>query len=163
MPGAVESAIRATLKPGHPLETLGRNATASVGSLDDDGVTLLMGYKRVRTPVTWSCLEAIPMFLVGHDWVQLTGPFDPAASAGTLASFLESKACKATAPLVGALLEAAGVVEVDRSGRVAVRLVRSMSPARSSKPPAPADGRAIAAPLRRMVETPVRPHPKHGN
>jgi hypothetical protein len=162
MAGAVESAIRATLKPGHALETLGRNATASVGSFDADSVTLLMGYKRVKTPVTWACLEAIPMFLVGRDWVQLTGPFDPAASSGTLASFLESKHCKATAALVGALLEAAGVVEVDRDGRVAVRLVRAMSPARSSKPQTSDEGGIIAG-TRKMVESRHRPHPDLGH
>jgi hypothetical protein len=159
MAGAVEAAITSTLKVGQRLETLGRNAAAVVGSYDADGVTLLMGYKKVKTPVVWSTLEAIPMFLVGRDWVQLTGPYDPSASAGTLASFLDSKHSKASAPLVGALLEAAGVVEVDRAGRVAVRLVRAMSPARSSKPASDASG--IISGTRKMVESQHKPHPKH--
>lgn len=160
MPGAVESAVRATVKPGHALATLGRGATAAVGSYDADGVVLLAGYRRVRTPVPWSTLEGIPMFLVGRDWVQLTGPYDPTASAGTLATFLESKACKATAPLVGALLEAAGVVEVDRGGRVHVRLSRAMSPARTSRPVRRDEG-GPEMPFRRLEESKLRPHPHH--
>ena len=161
MPGAVESAIRATLEPGKRLETVGRGATAAVETFEDGGVTLLMGSKRTRTPVAWSCLEDVPLFLVGRGWVQLTGPYDPAESAGTLATFLEAKRCRASAPLVAALLEAAGVVEADRTGRGAVRLARSMSPARASRPAGPDGGGAIKATSRRMEEAKHRPHPKH--
>jgi hypothetical protein len=160
MAGAVESAIRATLKPGHRLETLGRGATATLESIDAGGVTLVMGAGRNRTPVSWACLEDIPWFLVGQGWVTLTGPYDPAESSGTLATFLASKQCKASAPLVGALLEAAGVVDAERSGRGAVRLVRAMSPARSSRPPDPAEGKAIKSTSRRLEESTHHLHPK---
>lgn len=159
MAGAVESAIRTTVKPGQRLETLGRGATAAVGSFDADAVVLHMGARRARTPVRWALLEDVPLFLVGQGWVPLNGPYDPAEHAGTLATFLASKQCKASAPLVGALLEAAGVVEADRSGRGAVRLVRSMSPGRSSRPTL-RDDAAIKEGSRKIEERKHRLHPK---
>lgn len=159
MAGAVESAIRTTVKPGERLETLGRGATAAVGSFEPDAVVLLMGSRRARTPVRWSLLEDVPLFLVGQGWVQLNGPYDPAERAGTLATFLASRQCKASAPLVGALLEAAGVVEADGSGRGAVRLVRSMSPGRSSRPTL-RDDAAIKAGSRKIEERKHHLHPK---
>jgi hypothetical protein len=157
MPGPVESAIRATLQQGQALATLGRGASASVGPMDGDGITLLMGHRKARTPVKWSTLEAIPLFLVGRDWVQLTGAYDPSENAGTLASFLADRQCKATAALVGAMLEAAGVVESDSGGKQ-VRISRAMSPARSSRPATSGDA-AIEQPFRRMQERPVRLDP----
>lgn len=158
MAGAVESAIRTTVKSGQRLQTLGRGATAAVGPMDADGVTLSMGSK--KTPVRWSWLEDIPLFLVGQGWVPLSGPYDPAERAGTLASFLASKQCKASAPLVGALLEAAGVVEADRSGRGAVQLVRAMSPGRASRPTLRDDSASMKATSRRLEERKHHLHPK---
>jgi hypothetical protein len=149
--------MRATLQQGQALATLGRGASATVGPMDSDEVTVLMGQRKTRTPIKWSTLEAIPLFLVGRDWVQVTGPYDPAEDAGTLASFLTSRQSKASAALVGALLEAAGVVESDSTGKQ-IRVSRAMSPARSSRPATSSDP-SINQPFRRMQEQPSRPDP----
>jgi hypothetical protein len=149
--------MRATLQQGQALATLGRGAAATVGPMDVEGVTVLMGHRKTRTPIKWSTLEAIPLFLVGRDWVQVTGAYDPAEDAGTLASFLASRQSKATAALVGALLEAAGVVESDSSGKQ-IRVSRAMSPARSSRP-ATSEDAGIEQPFRRMQEQPARLDP----
>jgi hypothetical protein len=153
--GAVESAIKAELEPGDVFSTLGRAATATVGSYEEAEVVLLVGQKRARNPVSWSCLEGVPLFLVGRDWVELTGE---GSGGGTLATYLESHGSEAGANLVGALLEAAGVLEVDRDKPVRVRLLDAMSPSRTRQ--APGEGGPAGA-LSRMVERPHRPHPLH--
>ena len=153
MPGPVESSIRATLEPGDVFSTLGRAATATVGSYEEPEVVLLLGQKRARNSVSWSCLEGVPLFLVGRDWVELAGE---GSGGGTLETYLVSQGCEAGANLVGAFLEAAEVVEVDRDKPVRVRLVSSLSPSKTHRSPAKGGPAGVFS---RLVERPVRPHP----
>jgi hypothetical protein len=154
MPGAVESAIRGALEPGDVFSTLGRAATATVGSFEEAEVVLFVGQKRARSTVSWSCLEGVPLFLVGRDWVELAGE----SAGGTLESYLGSQGCDAGHNLVGALLEAAEIVQVDRDKPVRVRLLDAMVPSKTHRARRET---GPAGPLRRLVEKPYRPHPGH--
>ncbi len=156
MPGAVESAVREALEPEDVFSTLGRAATATVDAYEESEVVLLVGQKRTRSTVSWACLEGVPLFLVGRGWVELSGE---GSGGGTLESYLESQGCDASHNLVGAFLEAAEVIEVDRDKPVRVRLVESMMPSKTRK--APGDPNQGSDAFRRLVEQKHRPHPMH--
>jgi hypothetical protein len=85
-------------------------------------VTLLFGAKKTPTPISWSCLEGVPGFLRGRDWVKSGGVHSVNTEAGTLDAYMKGCIYRDTANYVAALLEQAGVLELRRSLPMHVRL-----------------------------------------
>ena len=158
MPGSVEQAVRADVRPGKRLATLERKAPFTVGGYEHDGVELRLGDRQARTFVTWACLEGVPMFLVGRGWVPISGPFDSRTTAGTLDSYLKSQTSQATVGVVGALLEAARIVEIDRDRPIRVRLADTPAAQKASQPASPEP--YLKQATRRMDEKVFRPFPR---
>lgn len=124
MSGFVESAIRKTITPGEWLKTPDtyKGAPFQVANIDSDGIILLFGKKRTPTRITWKCLEGIPAFLRGKGWVVIGTIFYTWSNPATLDGYLKEWINRGTAGWVAAVLEKAGVVEIDRNRPMRVRL-----------------------------------------
>jgi hypothetical protein len=122
MPGAVEQAIRRRIAPGTRLPTPTDRAEFIVGALDADALILLLGPKRTRTPLTWSCLEGIPGFLRGQGWVRIGANRDVLGEPTALDGYLKRHIRRQTADYVAVVLEYAGVVVLNRERPARVRL-----------------------------------------
>lgn len=120
--GPVEQAVRRHVTPGHTLHTPSRRAPFEVSRVDDRGVELLLGRKKAQTRVTWATLEGVRPYLAGRGWVPIGGTYDVSATAGTLDAYLKQHINRATAGWIAALLEHAGVTEVDRGLPARIRL-----------------------------------------
>ena len=120
--GPVEHAIRTRIGPSQELRTPGRAARFTVGDIDERGVVLLLGNGEWPTRLSWECLEGIPRYLSGGSWVPIGTTYQTESVAGTLDAYLKACSKTATAGWVAVLLEQVGVVEVDRSRPLKVRL-----------------------------------------
>lgn len=120
--GPVEQAIRATVSAGDQLRTPTGRGAFRVQEVRERGVTLLLGAKQTPTFFTWHCLEGIPAFLATGAWVRVGSRYDTAAEAGTLDDYLKRHVNRATAGWVAALLERAGIIDLDRTSPARVRL-----------------------------------------
>jgi hypothetical protein len=118
----VERAVRRTIRSGQRLTTPGLGKPFTVVDIDHRGVVLLLGQLEARTPLTWGCLEGVAELLSHRQWVDIAGRYETTSEAGTLDEYLKKHIKRATAGWVAALLEAAGVVEIDRRRPARVRL-----------------------------------------
>ena len=82
----------------------------------------ILGEKKAWTPLSWACLEGVGRFLAGKGWVVIGGVYETAGASDTLDGYLKAWIKRATAGWVAALLEAAGVAEIDRGRPARVRL-----------------------------------------
>jgi hypothetical protein len=119
--GAVEQAIRSTIRTGAVLTTPARGARFTVAAIDERGVVLLLGEKEAHTRLSWEALEGVADLLAGRGWVPIGSSYTTTAAEGTLDAYLKRHINRATAGWVAALLEKAGVVEVDRRAPARVR------------------------------------------
>ena len=119
--GPVESAVRATVKPGASLPTPTGGGRFTIATIDVTGIVLLLG-QEARTPISWACLEGVPQFLRGRGWVPIAGTYDTSSAAGTLDAYLKQFINRATAGWVAVILERAGIVAIDRGRPAAVKL-----------------------------------------
>ncbi|MBX3286407.1 MAG: hypothetical protein KF703_13750 [Actinobacteria bacterium] len=94
--------------------------------MDDQGVVLLLGAQEAWTPLRWEAWEGSARFLADRDWVHIGSKYDTGADAGTLDEYLKGHMKRATAGWVAAVLEHAGVVEIDRGRPARVRLRSSV-------------------------------------
>ncbi len=120
--GSVQRAVRASVKPGKELRTPTGRGVFTVASYSDDALVLLLGEKGAWTPLPWIALEEVPDLLRGRGWVPIGGSYDVAGTPGTLDAHLKQYLKRATAGWVAVVLEAAGVVELDRARPARVRL-----------------------------------------
>lgn len=121
--GRVESAIRRAITSGTVLTTPARSAPFTVATVDAAGITLLLGEKEASTPITWSCLEGVVPFMAGQGWTSIGGVFDKASDPGSLDAYLKLHINRVTAGWVAAVLERAGIIEIDRGRPARVRLI----------------------------------------
>jgi len=120
--GPVQRAVRASLAPGDTLATPVRGAGFVVERIDDVGLVLLLGQGGWWTRLTWGCLEGIPPYIAGRGWVRIGSKYEISADPGTLDAYLKEHVKRATASWVAAVLERAGIVEIDRTPPASVRL-----------------------------------------
>jgi hypothetical protein len=106
------------------LETPTRGARFIVKEISETGVILLLGEQEAHTPFTWVCIEGIADYLRGRGWVRIGSKYDVDADPDTLDAYLKGCTKRATAGWVAAVLEAAGVIDINRSRPAAVRLNR---------------------------------------
>lgn len=120
--GPVERAVKMAVHMGDKLHTPAQGAEFEVAKIDRKGIVLLLGKKQAWTPLKWDCLEGIPGFLKGRGWVEIGSKFDTSADPQTLDGYLKRCIKRATAGWVAVILERAGVVEIDRSRPIKVRV-----------------------------------------
>jgi hypothetical protein len=113
--------VRAQVQSGTRLTTPARGAPFTVARVDDRGIVLLLGQQEAWTPLTWACLEGIVPFLAGRDWVNIGSVYETRIDPETLDGYLKSCVKRATAGWVAAVLDEAGVVEIDRRRPARVR------------------------------------------
>jgi len=119
----VRDAIQSKLSDGMALKTP-TGSPFRVKSVDDKGIILLFGSAETQTRITWECLDGVPAFLGGKDWVRIGGRFNVEPETRTLDGYLKLWIKRATAPWVAVALETAGLVEINRSKPARLRLIR---------------------------------------
>lgn len=121
--GPVEQAIRATFRTPVTLHTFGHRKPFVLERIDHNGILLLLGEQLNETPLSWECLEGILPFLCRYPgWVPAGGTFVVQGERGTLDEYLKDCISRQTSRWVAVVLEAAGVVRVDKGPPLRVRL-----------------------------------------
>jgi len=111
------------LKDGDILVTPVQSKKFIVKHVSEAEVILLIG-KGWRTPIPAECLNGIPNFLSGKDWVEIRAIHDYASTQGTLEDYINnSKPQKrSTGAYVASILAHAEIVDIDRKPPSKVRL-----------------------------------------
>ena len=89
---------------------------------DERGVVILPGGGRARTRLSWYCLEGMPAFLKDRGWVLVGRTSSSESDLGTLGEYLSTCGMGGSAYRVAAVLQAAGIVEVEHEHPLRVRL-----------------------------------------
>ena len=113
--GPVQKGIRKSIAPGACLHTLSSHKPFVVEEMNFDGLVLLLGAHRSRTPISWDALEAVGDRLRGQGWVLVGGRFEVGGEEGTIDGILKTYVNRATARWVVAVLAKASLVGVDTS------------------------------------------------
>lgn len=123
---SIERSIRAQIPAGSTLLTPTRSKPFQVESLDDRGIVLLLGEDRATSRLSWAALEGIRPLLASGHWLRIGGSFSVDGEPGSLDGYLKGHIKRATAGWVASLLEAAGVVEIDRTRPARIRLASEL-------------------------------------
>ncbi|MEU4160824.1 hypothetical protein [Actinoplanes sp. NPDC026670] len=119
---SVEAAIRKQLTPGTRLPTPTGRSTFEISEMTADSLILLFGPKKTRTPISWACLEGIPDYLRGRQWIRIGANRDVQGDQDALDGYLKGFIKRQTADYIAVVLEQAGVVELDRTRPARLRL-----------------------------------------
>lgn len=117
-----QETIRSEIHEGQTLHTPVRAAPFVVAKLASEGVVVLIGAKQARTLLSWSVLDDLVAWLDGRGWVEVGGAYSLQGQAGKLDGFLKQRIKRDVAGWVAALLEAAGLVDLDRTRPARLRL-----------------------------------------
>lgn len=120
--GPIQQAIRANVTAGSKLTTPSQGKPFIVATIDDAGVALLLGAQRTRIPIRWSVLEGIGTEFGGKGWIPIGGVYDNSSTPGRLDAYMKRFVKTVTAGWVAALLEKAGVADIDRGRPACMRL-----------------------------------------
>lgn len=120
--GPVELAVSTALRENDVLRTPSQGQPFVVDTIDDRGVVLLFGEKRTKTPFSWSTLEGVRVEFMGLGWIPIGGRRDSQGNPGTLDGYLKTAMKRDTAGWVASLLEAAGILEIDRGRPAKIRI-----------------------------------------
>jgi hypothetical protein len=120
--GPLETAVRKYIAEGTVLSTPTGRGQFTVAEVGTKGPVLLLGRKEARTLIPWVALEGVPGFLGAGTWRVIGGVYDQAADPTTLDGYMKRFVNRATAGWVACLLEAAGVVQIDRRSPARMRM-----------------------------------------
>ena len=123
MGGVVERRIREQIQPGQRLTTPAQGKLFLVADMTSEALVLDLAEKW-RTPIPWTSIEGIEPFVSARGSVLIGSRYDTQGLEGTLDGYLKGYVNRATAGWVAAVLEAAGVLEIDRRRPARVRLAR---------------------------------------
>ncbi|HMO53904.1 MAG TPA: hypothetical protein PJ994_05320, partial [Tepidiformaceae bacterium] len=122
MPGPVESAIRRYIREGETLESVSQRKPFVVGEFRSDAMVLLLGESRSRTVLRWEALEAVQGFLRGKGRVELGSRHSADVDNDSFDGFMRRYIYRSVGSYVPAVLERAGIVDIDRKKAAAVKL-----------------------------------------
>jgi hypothetical protein len=123
--GPVEQAFRAKLRAPSTLRTIGRGAPFVLRAIGHSGIVIELGAKRTPTSVSWTCLESIPGFLrLNPGWVVSGGLHSTTVVPGTLDAHLKRYVPRDIANWIVVPLRDAGIVDVDPSPPLRLRMRR---------------------------------------
>lgn len=121
--GPVQRAVRAAVCEGDQLLTPSGHQPFWVARISSEGIVLELGAQRTRTTFQWDCLEGIVPYLAGRGETPINGSGkDVSIKEGTLDGYLKKHINRLTAGWVAALLERAGILQIDRGRPASVRL-----------------------------------------
>ena len=111
------------LKDGDKLGTPVQNKEFIIEHISGDQVILLIGNRR-KTSIPAECLNGIPNFLKGKDWVEIGAIHDYACKPGTLEQHINNSKPEKTSigNYVASILEHTEIVDIDRKPPSKVRL-----------------------------------------
>lgn len=120
--GPVQQAIRANLSSNTQLLTRSRPSPFLLSEITGEGIVLLLAMKH-RTPISWGCLEGVMPVLRGKEWVVCGGRHSVNGEPGTLDEYLKRHGPpRDVTNWVAAVLEKAGVAELDLGPPLSIRL-----------------------------------------
>lgn len=119
----IENAIRRQIAVRQEYYTPDKHRPFWVDEKNDDFLNLLFGKKRTRTKIAWTVLEGIHTFLKGKGWVEIGTVYSIDSKPDTLDWYLKQHIYRATAGWLASILEASGIVEIDRNKPQRVRLI----------------------------------------
>ena len=126
--GPVEKAIRTRVTEGMTLFTAPRRRPFIVKALPDDAVILLFGQQKTRNRFNWHLLESVVPFLKNRGWVEIRSVHVTSGIPGSLDGHLKDNGPKVTSGgYIAAVLEKAGIVDVDLRAPAKVRLSQAWS------------------------------------
>jgi hypothetical protein len=114
--------LKNEIKPGATMHTPSGRAEFEIESVDDSGVTFLVGLGRWKTKIPAKCWEGIPAYLRGRGWVRIGASHDT-ADTSTLEAYLDPVVKTSSSSYVVPVLEKIGIVEVDRNRPAKIRLI----------------------------------------
>lgn len=114
MQGEVERRVREHVHVGQRLATPAQGKPFVVADMTSDALVLDLAEKW-RTPIPWTCLEGVVPFICARRSVLIGSKYETEGAEGTLDGYLKAFVNRATAGWVAAVLEVAGVVEIDRT------------------------------------------------
>lgn len=106
------------------LDTPGQARPFEVAAIDAEGIVLLLGRGRWRTPIPWDALEGLADLLRRRGWVRTSGSYEYSDDVTTPSGHLKQYVYRETSNWVMVVLEQAGVVELDRRRPIKARLTR---------------------------------------
>lgn len=95
----------------------------TVDKIDELGVVLLLGKKQTRTPFSWGALEGVRNQFLNSEWILIGGSRNVQGVPGNLDGYVKQGMKRDTAGWVASLLEAAGIVELDRTRLGRMRII----------------------------------------
>ncbi len=116
--------LKIGIRPGVTMRTPSGKADFEIESVDDSGVTFLVGLGKWKTKVPTKCWEGIPPYLKGRGWVRI-GASHNTADLGTLEAYLDPVVKTSSSSYVVPVLEKIGLVQVDRNKPAKIRLIES--------------------------------------
>jgi hypothetical protein len=124
MMGPVETAVRKAISAGDTLYTPSRVKPFTIGRMDTRTITLNLGALETATPIPWAVLEEVPKTFSTIEWTDIGMTFSTSSTCGTFDEFMKVRVpARATSNWVAALLEAAGVIEIDRKKPARIRIL----------------------------------------
>ena len=111
------------LKDGDTLGTPVQGKEFTVKHISEIDLQLVIGKSR-RTTIPAKCLNEIPNFLKGKDWVEIGAIHDYACKPGSLEDYINNSKPEKTSVgnYVASILEHVGIVEINRKPPSKVRL-----------------------------------------
>ncbi len=126
--GPVEQAVRQAVREGDELGTPAQSQPFRVGRISAVGIILELGQERTPTFFEWRCLEGVRSFVSQNGRVRINGSGKSQTIVpGTLDGYLKQYVNRLTAGWVAALLEKAGVLEIERTRPAYVRTPRTIA------------------------------------
>ncbi len=119
----VMSILIEKLKDGDKLGTPAQNKEFTVAHISGAEVVLLIGKER-ETTIPAECLNGIPNFLQGKDWIEIGAIHSYDYKPGTLEDYINNTKTEKTSTgnYVASILEYAGIVDIERRAPCKVRL-----------------------------------------
>ena len=118
---STHEAISRAAQPGTRIPTPSGRSVFEVAQITTDAIVLLFGAKRTRTRIPWTLLDEVMAAVPGERWMPVGAMHSSSSEAGTLEALLKPSLKRSTANYVAALLEKAGLLELDRSGTHRIR------------------------------------------
>ncbi|MDA0300908.1 MAG: hypothetical protein O2822_00105 [Chloroflexi bacterium] len=118
---STQEAISRSVQPGARIPTPSGRSAFEVAQITADAVVLLFGPKRTPTRIPWKLLDEVVAAVPSDRWIPVGAMHSSSSEGGTLEALLKPSLKRSTASYVAALLEKAGLLELDRSGAHRIR------------------------------------------
>ncbi len=94
-----------------------------ISDIDSEGVSLIIGSKKSNVRISAECLNKLPAFLCGKNWVNLTSNHEKESNNALEGHIKKYTNGVSAAEYVATILESAGVISIDRKDPIKVMMI----------------------------------------